>query len=370
MKVLVTGGCGFIGSHLVDRLVEEGYKVRVYDLLEEQVHHGKKPTYLNGEAEYIFGDMRDKEKLKKSLKDIDVVFHQASQVGVGQSMYEIEKYVSHNCLGTAVLLDLLINIKNKVKKLIVASSMSIYGEGAYQCRKCGIVYPSLRSEAQLKKRKWEIFCPYCNSEVKPQPTSEDKVLSPTSIYATTKRTQEEMCLQIGRAYKIPVVALRYFNVYGPRQSLSNPYTGVIAIFLSRIKNNRPPLIFEDGLQSRDFIYVSDIVEANILAMKNREADYDFFNVGTGKAKNILDVAKTIINLCNREIKPKIINKYRHGDIRHCYADITKIKERLNFFPKVSFEEGISKVLVWSEEKKAKDFTERAQRELQKRRLTL
>jgi dTDP-L-rhamnose 4-epimerase len=370
MKVLVTGGCGFIGSHLVDELVKEGHKVRVYDLLEEQVHQGKRPDYLNKEAEYIFADIRDKDKLKKSLKNIEIVFHQASQVGVGQSMYEIEKYVSHNCLGTAVLLDLLINTNHKVQKLIVASSMSIYGEGAYNCKKCGKVYPSLRKEIQLKKRKWEMYCPKCNSKVRSIPTSEDKPLFPTSVYATTKRTQEEMCLQIARAYKIPAVALRYFNVYGPRQSLSNPYTGVIAIFLSRVKNNRPPLIFEDGGQSRDFIYVSDIVKANILAMKNKNADYDFFNVGTGQSKNILEVANTIINLCNKKLSPKIVNKFRHGDIRHCYADITKIKKKLGFAPEISFEEGIEELLHWSEKEEAKDLTYKAQRELEKRKLTL
>lgn len=370
MKVLVIGGCGFIGSHLVDRLIEKGHKVRVYDLLEEQVHQGRKPDYLNKEAEYIFADVRDKDKLKKSLKNIEIVFHQASQVGVGQSMYEIEKYVSHNCLGTAVLLDLLININHKVQKLILASSMSIYGEGAYNCKKCGKIYPDLRKDIQLKKRKWEMYCAKCGSEVTPIPTSEDKPLSPTSVYATTKRTQEEMCLQIARAYNIPMVALRYFNVYGPRQSLNNPYTGVIAIFLARVKNNRPPLIFEDGLQSRDFIYVSDIVKANILAMENKNADYDFFNVGTAQSKTIFEVANTIINLGNKKISPKIVNKFRHGDIRHCYADITKIKKKLRFLPEVSFEEGIKRLLKWSKEKDAKDLTYKAQRELEKRKLTL
>lgn len=368
MKILVTGGCGFIGSHLVDRLIKDGHYVKVYDLLEPQVHLGKKPPFLNKEAEYIFEDIRDKDKLKKALKGIEIIFHQASQVGVGQSMYEVEKYVSHNSQGTAVLLDLLVNTKNKVKKLIVASSMSIYGEGAYECKPCGIVYPLLRGENQLKRRDWEMRCPKCKNKVQSLPTSEDKPLFPTSIYATTKRSQEEMCLEVGRVYKIPTVALRYFNVYGPRQSLSNPYTGVAAIFLSRIKNNRSPLVFEDGRQSRDFVYVTDIVEANILAMKKKEADYDFFNVGTGKPCTILDIVKTIIYWYRKNLTPKILNKFRAGDIRHCYADIAKISKKLRFKPKVSFEEGMKKLIEWSWLQESSDFTRKAQVELKKRGL--
>lgn len=368
MKILVTGGCGFIGSHLVDKLIEDGHRVRVYDMLEPQVHLGKKPGYLNSEAEYVFADLRSKEKLKKALKGIEIIFHLAAQVGVGQSMYQIEKYVSHNEEGTAALLDLLVNTGNKAKKIIVASSMSIYGEGAYKCKSCGIVYPQLRSTQQLKKKAWEMKCPKCRKRVKDIPTPEDKPLLPTSIYATTKRSQEEMCLEIGTAYKIPTVALRYFNVYGPRQSLSNPYTGVAAIFLSRVKNNQPPLIFEDGRQSRDFIYVSDLVEANILAMKNKAADYDFFNVGTGSPRSILEIADTIISLCYKKLKPVVLNRFRAGDIRHCYADTDKIKSMLGFKPKITFQQGMKKLILWSENEKAVDLTRRAQSELVKRGL--
>ncbi len=368
MKVLVTGGCGFIGSHLVDRLVEDGYQVKVYDLLEEQVHLKKKPTYLNSSAEYIFADLRDKNNLRKALRGVEVVFHLAAQVGVGQSMYQIKKYVEHNSYGTAVLLDLLVNTKNNVKKLIVASSMSIYGEGAYKCKKCGIVYPNLRLQSQLKKRQWEMNCPKCGKRTKPIATSEEKPLYPTSIYATTKRSQEEMCLEVGRAYKIPVVALRYFNVYGPRQSLSNPYTGVAAIFLSRVKNSHPPLIFEDGEQTRDFIYVSDVVDANILAMKKKSGDYDCFNVGTGEPHSILEIARIIINLYNKDLKPEILQKYRMGDIRHCYADISKISKKLGFRPKVSFTEGMKKLIEWSREKQAYDLADKVTAELKKYRL--
>lgn len=368
MHILVTGGCGFIGSHLVDRLVAEGHRVRVYDLLEPQVHQGRKPAYLNKGAEYRFADIRDKDKLKKALAGIEVVFHEASQVGVGQSMYQIEKYVSHNSLGTAVLLDLLVNTTHKVRKLICASSMSIYGEGAYRCNGCGIVHPQLRKPAQLKLRQWQMQCPVCGRECHSMPTPESKPLFPTSIYATTKRCQEEMCLEVGIAYKLPTVALRYFNAYGPRQSLNNPYTGVAAIFLSRVKNNNPPLVFEDGAQTRDFIYVSDIVEANILAMKKKAADYQSFNVGTGHPHSILEIGQRIIVMYKKDLQPKVLASFRAGDIRHCYADITAISTQLGFKPKVSFEQGMRSLLRWSEKEAAEDLSTQAHAELKRRGL--
>ncbi len=324
MKILVTGGAGFIGSHIVDELIKLKHDVRIFDNLDPQVHSNM-PEYLNPNAEFIKGDVRNINDLKEALKDIEIIFHEASAVGVGQSMYRINYYVDSNTSGTANLLHLLVNSEHCVKKLIVASSMSIYGEGSYECEKCGIVYPIERKESQLKERNWEMKCPDCNSTVKPYAVNESKPLNSTSIYAMTKRHQEEMCLLIGKTYSIPTVALRYFNVYGSRQSLSNPYTGVAAIFLSRIKNNNSPLIFEDGLQSRDFIHVSDIVNANILAMKNSNMNYNTFNVGTGKPTTVLDVVKILTKTLGSNIKPEIVNKYRKGDIRHCYADISKIK---------------------------------------------
>lgn len=369
MKILVTGGCGFIGSHIVDRLVSLGHAVTAYDILEPQVHGKKKPVFLNKGAEYIFADVRNKEKLKKALKGIEVVFHKAAQVGVGQSMYEIEKYVSHNTMGSAILLDLVVNTKNKIQKLIVASSMSMYGEGAYACESCGDAYPALRKDEQLAAREWELKCPCCQKPLKPKPTTENKPLMPNSIYATTKRCQEEMFLEIGRAYKLPAVALRYFNVYGPRQSLNNPYTGVAAIFLSQVKNGNAPLVFEDGKQTRDFIYVSDIVDANILAMIRKEADYEMFNIGTGSPQTIAGVAETIIVLNKREIAPNITNKFRSGDVRHCYADSSKIKTMLGFKPKYNFSDGMLKLMEWSDTQKAHDLTKKAHLELKKKGLT-
>jgi dTDP-L-rhamnose 4-epimerase len=367
MKILVTGGAGFIGSHLVDKLIAEGHDVVVLDIMEPQVHQGKKPDYLNPRAKYVYKDIKDKKNLASLLKDAEIVFHQAANVGVGQSMYEIERYTETNVMGTARLLDALVNSENSVKKLIVASSMSIYGEGAYACGKCGVVYPELRPEGQLKKREWEMKCPACGKTAKPLPTGENKPLKPTSVYAISKRDQEELCLSVGRAYGIPAVALRYFNVYGPRQSLSNPYTGVCAIFSSRIKNSNPPIIYEDGLQTRDFIYVEDIVQANLLAMKSSAANYKALNVGTGKPTSILDIAGVLSKLYGKDIKPQVINKYRSGDIRHCYADISAIT-KLGFRPKTSFEEGMRKLVEWGIGTEAVDRVEDAAKELEKRGL--
>jgi len=367
MKALVTGGCGFIGSHLVDGLVEKGYEVRVLDRLEYQVHQGKLPGYLNPKAKYIFGDVGSKDILDIAMKDVSVIFHEAAMVGVGQSMYQINRYIESNTLGTARLLEFLVNESHDVKKLVVASSMSVYGEGAYFCTECGEVSPQLRSLEQCKNKEWEMKCSRCQKTVAPKATSEDKPLYPTSIYAITKRDQEEMCLVTGRAYGIPTVALRYFNVYGPRQSLNNPYTGLAAIFSSRIKNNNPPLIFEDGLQSRDFISVHDIVKANLLVMEKDEANYEVFNVGTGRVTTVWDVAEMLIKLYGAEMKPMIANKFRTGDIRYCYADISKIR-KLGFEPTVDVIQGMTELVEWGGRVEAEDRVEGAVRELKKKGL--
>ncbi len=327
-RILVTGGAGFIGSHLVDALIEVGNFVRVLDNLEPQVHaglreQGRKPDYLNPEAEFILGDVRDPEIVRKALESINVVYHEAALVGVGQSMYDLRRYTDVNVNGTAVLLEAIINAKQRPRKMIVASSMSIYGEGAYECPLHGKVYPRLRPEGQLQQHDWEMVCPTlgCEELVRPIPTDEDKPLAPTSIYAITKRDQEEMFLAVGQAYHIPSVALRYFNTYGTRQALSNPYTGVAAIFSGRLLNGKPPVIFEDGLQQRDFTHVSDIVQANLIAKDNPEADYGAFNVGTGQPRTILDIANALIQHLGLGLVPEVVEKFRAGDIRHCYGDI-------------------------------------------------
>ncbi|MBI3088497.1 MAG: NAD-dependent epimerase/dehydratase family protein [Candidatus Omnitrophica bacterium] len=364
MRVLVTGGAGFIGSHLTDALIREGHRVRVLDSLEDQVHEGRKPDYLNAAAEYLWGDVRDRASLRKALKDVEVVFHEAAAVGVGQSMYQIEKYASANVLGTAVLLDTIVNDRLPIKKLLVASSMSIYGEGQYRCASCGPVYPALRSDEQLKERRWEMACPRCRRPAAPEPTPEDKPLMPTSVYAVSKRDQEELCLAVGWSYRIPTVALRYFNVYGTRQALSNPYTGVCAIFSARIKNGHPPMIFEDGRQSRDFVHVSDIVQANLLAMSRSEADYQVFNVGTGRPTSILQIAEALGRLYGAKAAPALTQKFRAGDIRHCVADISRMQRALGFAPQGTLEEGLRELVEWGRRQTAEDRVEAAAKELE------
>jgi dTDP-L-rhamnose 4-epimerase len=370
-KILVTGGAGFIGSYLVDALVAKGRDVRVFDNLEAQVHGAGRqvPEYLNPRAELIIGDVRDRSALKGALEGVDVVFHYAAAVGVGQSMYEIRRYVEANTLGGATLLDILANERPAVRKLIVASSMSIYGEGKYECGKCGVAYPQLRGDDQLRERKWEMLCPSCGREMQPLPTDEGKPLFPTSIYAVTKRDHEEMFLCFGRAYGIPTVALRLFNVYGPRQALSNPYTGVAAIFSSRLLNGQPPVIYEDGQQSRDFVHVDDVVRASLLAMERDEADYEVFNVGTGRSVTIFEIARMLIDsLADGKIEPQIVGKYRRGDIRHCFADIGKIRDRLGFAPQVRFEEGVSDLTGWVREQESADRFHEVDRELKDKEL--
>lgn len=367
MKVLVTGGAGFIGSYIVDELIKGNHEVVILDSLEDQVHQGKMPDYVNREATFIKGNVGDAKVLEKALEGIEAISHQAAVVGVGQSMYHIERYINKNTLDTAKLLQYLIDRKNDVKKLVVASSMSIYGEGKYKCDVCGAVYPKLRDKKQLEKRDWEMKCPICGENVKAIPTDEDKPLFPNSVYAISKMDQELLFLNIGRAYGIKTIALRYFNVYGPRQALNNPYTGVCAIFSSRIKNNNPPLIFEDGLQSRDFISVKDIARANILALKS-QINNDIFNIGTGEPRSILQIANLLIKKYKKIMEPKRVNKFREGDIRHCFADTKKAEKLLGFKAKEKFEEGIQALIEWADKQEAEDKSNKAQMELEERGL--
>lgn len=368
--ILVTGGAGFIGSHIVDGLLAQGYRVRVLDALVPQVHGNSavKPGYLPETVEFMQGDVTSKDAWRAALKGVNVIFHEASEVGVGQSMYEIVRYMDANTLGTAILLELLAGGDYTIEKLIVASSMSIYGEGAYRCATCGPVYPGLRSAEQLQVRHWDMRCPHCERNVEPEPTNESKPLFPTSIYAISKRDQEEMALTIGRAYSIPTIALRYFNVYGPRQSVSNPYTGVAAIFSSRLLNRRSPLVFEDGLQSRDFVHVSDIVQANLLAMHDGAANYQAINIGTGRSLTVLDVANALSDAMASDLKPQIVGKYREGDIRHCYSDISRARRLLNYTPKVTFEDGIADLVNWANTQTSEDRVADAVQELEQRGL--
>ncbi len=374
-RVLVLGGAGFVGSHLVDALVERGHTVRVLDALVPQVHGSQpygpdgRPRYVNPAAEFIRADIADGPLLREALAGVEVVFHEAAEVGVAQSMYEIVRYTRANTLGTAVLLELLAVDRGAVEKVVVASSMSIYGEGAYTCPEHGRVYPPLRPEAQLQARIWEMTCPICGHTVAPAATAESKPLFPTSVYAITKRDQEELSLTLGRAYGIPTVALRYFNIYGPRQALSNPYTGAAAIFSSRLLNDKPPLLYEDGRQLRDFVHVRDIVQANLLAMESPTADYQAINIGTGRPTPIGRVADLLAAGLGKPIAPEVTGRFRVGDIRHCYADIGLAQQVLGYAPQVSFEEGLQDLLAWVRTEQPADRLEDAHAELAARGLT-
>jgi dTDP-L-rhamnose 4-epimerase len=354
MNILVTGGAGFIGSHIVDALIDRGHRVRVLDALVEQVHGGAGPQYLNPEAEFFKADICDANLVNRALDGVDVVYHKAAEVGVGQSMYEITRYVRANDLGTAVLLDAIVRRRPQIKKVVVASSMSIYGEGAYACDECGPIEPKLRPLSQLLDRDWELNCPQCGAKAKPIPTNEDKTLFPSSVYAISKQDQEQFCLVVGRAYDIPVVALRYFNVYGARQALSNPYTGVCAIFSGRLLNDQKPAIFEDGHQTRDFVHVSDIVQANLLALDTDRADYQALNIGTGFPISISEIALMLASGLNKDIQPEVTGKYREGDIRHCVADISRAQKLLGYQPKVKLADGIPELLEWVRKQQAEN----------------
>jgi dTDP-L-rhamnose 4-epimerase len=363
--VLVTGGAGFIGSHLVSALLSEGHRVRILDSLEPQVHGRHSHPVVPAGAEMIHGNVLDGETLERALEGIEVVSHQAAWVGVAQSMYEAAGYSRANCVGTALLMEKIAARRSRVEKVIVASSMSIYGEGQYRCSSCGPVLAGARDPERLQAGKWEHACPGCGRDLDPEPTAETKPLAPTSVYASSKRFQEETVLNMGRAYGVPAVALRYFNVYGSGQALSNPYTGVAAIISSRLLNGASPVIYEDGRQGRDFIHVSDIVRANLLAMEKKEADFQVFNVGTGRLVPLMEMARGLeARLApGRGLSPRIVPTFREGDIRHCHADIGRIRSRLGFEPRVPLERGYDELADWARSQSPEDRFDAAAGEL-------
>ena len=369
-QVLITGGAGFIGSHLADELLRHGYVVRVLDTLVEQVHgqERRRPPYLDPQVELQVGDVCDKEAVARALEGVDAVFHFAAAVGVGQSMYEIAHYTRTNNLGTAVLLEAL--VARPVQRLVVASSMSLYGEGLYRSAAGQVTEAGERSLGQLKRGDWELH-DADGGVLQPVPTPESKGPALASIYALSKYDQERMCLMAGRAYNFDAIALRFFNAYGPRQSLSNPYTGVLAIFASRLLNDSPPRIFEDGLQQRDFVSVYDVARGCRLALESPQASGQVFNIGSGQPQAVRAIAARLARGMGKQaIEAEIIGKYRVGDIRHCFADISKAGQMLGYQPQVTLDEGMAELSAWLAGQAAVDKVAQASAELSARGLTV
>jgi dTDP-L-rhamnose 4-epimerase len=368
-RVLITGGAGFIGSHLADHLLAHGHAVRALDTLSQQVHRQevRRPAYLDPDVDLQVGDVRDPEAVRRALQGVDAVVHLAAAVGVSQSMYELDRYVGVNDLGTAVLLQAV--IERPVERLVVASSMSLYGEGLYRDR-CGREVEAERTREQLLRRAWEPV-DADGAPLEPAPTPERKPPALASVYALSKFDQERLCLLAGEAYGFPAVALRFFNVYGTRQSLSNPYTGVLASFASRFLNGRPPLVNEDGRQRRDFVSVHDAVEACRLALTVPAAAGQVFNVGSGRSYTVLEVAERLAEALRREeLTAEVTQRYRVGDVRHCFADITRARQLLGYSPKVTLEEGLAELAGWLSGQIVHDRVLEAGAELEARGLSL
>ncbi|MEM3830530.1 MAG: SDR family NAD(P)-dependent oxidoreductase [Conexivisphaerales archaeon] len=364
-KVLVTGGSGFIGSYTVDLLIDEGYDVTVLDNNERQVHANGIPKHVNQKAKYVKGDIRFTKHWSKALNGCEYVIHLAASVGVGQSFWQSRKYMSVNTLGTASLYDVLIHnksISKKIKKIVVASSKSIYGEGAYKCRTHGEVFPHPRDIDQLVKKDWDVKCPICGDKVSPVGIKEEKPPQNLSPYALSKYDSERIAVDYSSLLSIPTVAFRYFNVYGPRQSLSNPYTGVISIFLSRLKNKKPPIVFEDGKQLRDFIYVEDVAKFNVKALERGEG---VFNLGTGRTTSLLGIIQMLNSLTGSNVSPEITGEFRVGDNRHDYADISKLESTFGSYAFTPLNTGMDELVKWSANETAMDKVDKAEIERKK-----
>lgn len=352
--VLITGGAGFIGSNLTLRLIEKGYHVTILDNLSPQIHgeNGENSVLYRAicdKVRFIKGSVLNYDDWKIALEGAHIVVHLAAETGTGQSMYEIEKYTDVNIKGTSIFLDILANETHTVEKMIVASSRAIYGEGKHSCPDHGIVYPTERKDCDMKSGDFNVKCPLCAKSTELMSTDEESKIHPTSIYGITKQVQEQMFMVMGKSLGIPAVAFRYQNVYGAGQSLSNPYTGILSIFSTRIKNGNDITIFEDGKESRDFVYIDDVVEATILGIEKEEADYRVFNVGSGVATDVLTVAQTLKNAYKSDSQIHVSGNYRLGDIRHNYADLSVITKQLGFKPSISFEEGIRRFTAWVEQ---------------------
>ena len=350
MKVLVTGSAGFIGSYVCEQLLSNNHDVIALDNLDPQIHgeEAEWPEYMpeSDKITNVIGDVRDRDLVRSLVEQVNAIIHLAAAVGVGQSMYKIEHYCSVSVMGTAILLEETLRVKDQIKKLVVASSMSIYGEGSYLNAAGELCYPNGRNTEDMQNGRWEIYDEN-DAEFKPIPVKEDKPLRPDSIYAVNKRDQEEMCLAFGKAYCIPTVAFRMFNVYGARQALSNPYTGVAAIFSSKILQGKAPMIFEDGNQRRDFVHVEDVARAYLYALEKESANGLALNLGSGNSVSVKEIAETLVTLLKRDdLSVEITGKFRDGDIRNCFADIELIKKKLDWSPNYEFTNGVKTMLPW------------------------
>ena len=349
-NILITGGAGFIGSNLTVKLVSKGYNITILDNLSKQIHGEDQDSALynliKDKADFILGNICNKSDWEKALKGQDAVIHLAAETGTGQSMYEITKYNEVNIIGTAHLLNILANQKHTIEKILIGSSRSIYGEGKYLCDNHGITYPNEREVADMAKGNFNPICDKCDKALILKATDENSKIHPSSIYGITKQQQEQMILLAGKTLKIPAVALRYQNVYGPGQSLANPYTGILSIFSTRLLNGNDIDIYEDGEESRDFVFIDDVADATVLALEKKEANHQIFNVGSGVATTVAQAANTLKELYASNVNINISGKYRLGDIRHNYADLTKITSTLGFVPEVNFKAGIIRFVEW------------------------
>lgn len=375
MNVLITGGAGFIGSNLALHLIGLGHKITVLDTLSPQIH-GDDPTNasplflsIKDKVRFVQGSVCDELAWRAVLPGQDSIVHLAAETGTGQSMYEIKKYIDVNVGGTALMLDLLANSEHSVKKVVVASSRSIYGEGKYQSKTLGTVYPGQRHDEDMKAGRFDPVCPATGEALELLATDEDSKIHPSSVYGITKQNQEQMVMTVCKSLGLGATALRYQNVYGPGQSLSNPYTGILSIFSTRIKNGNKIDIFEDGKESRDFVFISDIVEATTAALLKDEANGEVFGIGSGVATDVLTVAKTLVAQYKIEVPITVTGAYRLGDIRHNFADLTKARKLLSFEPKVSFAQGIEKFTAWvNQQEVQKDSYDQSIEEMKSRGL--
>lgn len=372
-KILITGGAGFIGSHLALHLLELGKEIVVLDNLSPQIHGNPddSPLYqsIKDKVEFINGDVRNYEDWEKALENVHKVVHLAAETGTGQSMYEIQKYIDVNCGGTGILLDFLANRKHQVRKVVIASSRAVYGEGKYSCLIHGVVFPESRKDADMAKGEFQPKCPECNADLQMLPTTEDSKIHPASVYGITKQFQEQSILNVCDALGIDAIALRYQNVYGPGQSLKNPYTGILSIFSTQMLNGNPVTIFEDGEESRDFVYIDDVVRITAMALDDGRVGEKCYNVGSGKATSVLAVAEKLKSIYNSDVEIKISGNYRTGDIRHNIACVDQLKNDFKISQLVSFEEGITHFGNWVKQQEIQtDLSEQSMIELREKGL--